>query len=125
MVALGREAPDRAARWRVLARPPAYQHPVLYGCSRSSAARSCGLNSRRLNGVLPDALTQWEESIMTRLIKVVPAVALLLGLGTAAMAAPIPVLSIAQDSAYELVAAEKSSRVESTKAWLRTKKTQT
>ena len=62
---------------------------------------------------------------MTRLIKVVPAVALLLGLGTAAMAAPIPVLSIAQDSAYELVAAEKSSRVESTKAWLRTKKTQT
>ena len=64
---------------------------------------------------------------MTRLIKVAPAVALVLGLGTAAaMAAPIPVLTVSQDSTYELAAAEKSSsKVESTKAWLRTKKTQT
>ncbi len=65
--------------------------------------------------------------MMERLAKVAPAVALVLGLGTAAaMAAPIPVLTFAQDSAYELAAAEKSSsKVESTKAWLRTKKTQT
>jgi hypothetical protein len=62
---------------------------------------------------------------MTRLIKVAPAVALVLGLGTAAaMAAPIPVVIFAQH--YDLAAAEKSSsKVESTKAWLRTKKTQT
>ncbi len=64
---------------------------------------------------------------MTRLIKVAPAVALVLGLGTAAaMAAPIPVVTFAQHRAYDLAAAEKSSsKVESTKAWLRTKKTQT
>jgi hypothetical protein len=67
------------------------------------------------------------ELIMTRLIKVAPAVALVLGLGTAAaMAAPIPVLAFAQDIAYSLAAVEKSSsKVESTKAWLRTKKNQT
>ncbi len=64
---------------------------------------------------------------MTRLIKVAPALALVLGLGTATtIAAPIPVLTFAQGGTYELAAAEKSSsKVESTKAWLRTKKTQT
>ena len=65
--------------------------------------------------------------MMTRLITVVPAFALVLGLGTAAViAAPIPVLTSMQDNAYALAAVEKSSsKVESTKAWLRTKKSQT
>ena len=58
--------------------------------------------------------------------KVAPAVVLVLGLGTAAaIAAPIPVLTLPQDRAYELAAAERSSsKVESTKAWLKTKKAQ-
>ena len=65
--------------------------------------------------------------MMKSLVKVAPAAALVLGLGTAvAMAAPMPVLTFAQDGAYELAAAERSSsKVESTKAWLRTKKAQT
>jgi hypothetical protein len=64
---------------------------------------------------------------MTKLTKVVPTVALVLGLGTAAVtAAPVPVLTFTQDSTYALAVVEKSSsKVESTKAWLRTKKTQT
>ncbi len=64
---------------------------------------------------------------MMRLVKAAPAVALVLGLGTAAaVAAPMPVLTITQDNAYEVAAAERSSsKVESTKAWLRTKKAQT
>ena len=62
---------------------------------------------------------------MKSLVEVGPAVALVLGLGTAAMAGPIPGLTFVQDSAYELAAAERSSsKVESTKAWLRTKKAQ-
>jgi hypothetical protein len=64
---------------------------------------------------------------MTKLTKVVPTVALVLGFGTAAVtAAPVPVLTFTQDSTYALAVVEKSSsKVESTKAWLRTKKTQT
>ena len=63
----------------------------------------------------PKTLRHREASIMKRLIKVAPAVVLLLGLGKAALAAPIPAFTIERDSSYELVAAEKSSKVESTK----------
>ncbi len=54
--------------------------------------------------------------------------ALVLMLGSApVLAGPLPVLSFPQQSTYELAAAERktSSKAESTKAWLKTKKTQT
>ena len=64
---------------------------------------------------------------MTKLIKSAPAVALVLGLATASsVAAPVPVLTFPHNGSLHLTAAEKtSSKVESTKAWLKTKKTQT
>jgi hypothetical protein len=67
--------------------------------------------------------------IVTKLVKAAPAVALLFALGTAsAMAAPIPVLPLPQESAYHLAAEKKgsaSSKVETTKTWLKTKTSQT
>ena len=69
---------------------------------------------------------------MSLLPKAASAAALVLVLGSAPMlAGPLPVLSFPQQSAYELAAAERKtsskveSKVENTKAWLKTKKTQT
>ncbi len=42
------------------------------------------------------------------------------------MAAPVPAFAFAQENTYELAAADSaSSKVETTKAWLKAKKTQT
>jgi hypothetical protein len=64
---------------------------------------------------------------MTALTKAAPCIALVLGLATApAIAMPAYPLSLPQESAYQLAAAEKaSSKVEATKSWLKTKKAQT
>ncbi len=64
---------------------------------------------------------------MMRLAKAAPAALLVLGLAsTPSLAAPIPVISSLQEASFQLAAAEKaSSKVESAKAWLKTKKTQT
>ena len=55
------------------------------------------------------------------------AAVLALGLATApTLAAPLPVVPFDQANVVELTAAEKgNSKVETTKAWLKTKKTQT
>jgi hypothetical protein len=60
--------------------------------------------------------------------KTASALALVFALGSAPLlAAPLPVPSFPSQCAYELVAAERkaSAKVESTKAWLKAKKTQT
>ena len=64
---------------------------------------------------------------MKKLVKAAPAAAVLVVLGSAsAVAAPFPVQIFSQGETYQLAAAEKNtSKVETTKAWLKTKKTQT
>jgi hypothetical protein len=64
---------------------------------------------------------------MIRLVKAAPAALLVLGLAcTPSLAAPIPVIGPLQGASFHPAAAEKaSSKVETTKAWLKTKKTQT
>ena len=62
-----------------------------------------------------------------RLLHETCAAVLVLGLTAApTIAGPIPVIPLDQASAVQLTAADKgSSKVETTKAWLKTKKTQT
>ena len=64
---------------------------------------------------------------MRTLIKAAPCLALVLGLATApAIAMPAHPLSLPQENAFQLAAAERaSSKVEATKSWLKTKKAQT
>jgi hypothetical protein len=64
---------------------------------------------------------------VTTLIKAAPCIALVLSLASApAVAIPAYPLNLPQESAVQLVAAEKtSSKVDATKSWLKTKKAQT